>query len=688
LLLQAGGNINAVDSEGLNPAMWACHFDQIQNLQVLHQALSRTDPEEDAIFKDTDCYGQSVIHWAVKGVGSLECLEALLSPQSAVLRDNDGKTVLHTAAEKGNSAACEMILEVRGNLEGLQDTDKMKRTPAHLAAICAQGEVLNFLLDRGADVLVKDSFGASAVDYIHNKQLNYCGMVLRAHAQSNNQKMAKTESHGDQSVAKPQPSAPPIQALDQLQETLCDQNIDVSELQGFDVQGGSGDMENEQSQHKTEHDSESDTKNADNENSVNKAGQKHRRQSTLTRQSGFVNDGDSRQSLEAPSFDLRTEDGNILVVVSNLDVEGDEQEQIIDVEDGDIEIDCVENFEYSSGRLQEGRGSASSVHSEPDNADNCSVSAELDVSSLGSDNEEELHEEEFVEHTGEGTRQKLIKGEAVKLQQQISKSHRRANEHSRQLPTPQDTVPPAKHPQKLVQLQSVHADENYIEYTEQGNFPVASKKKKDKTKKKKQKGPSVTELVAPLPPPRGMVPPLNSLGPPGVAKFGVLDPHGIKPAPWEHGSLGPLRQAPPDPAPPTSPRMGRAGFPHSEERFDHNEGAFERPRTPEPPQRSRDLGGHQTLQPSPPDASFRGPIEGGFYDREMGYGPSGPPHGPLAHANGQALLKNMDIMGRGPKMESWTGKNMGGVMPHGPPGPRPGQQAFVLHGPIPHPPQH
>lgn len=177
-------------------------------------------------------------------------------------------------------------------------------------------------------------------------------------------------------------------------------------------------MENEQSQHKTERDSKSDTKNADNEDSVNKAEQKNRRQSTLTRQSGFVNDGDSRQSLEAPSFDLRTEDGNILVVVSNLDVEGDEQEQIIDVEDGDIEIDCEENFEYSSGRLQEGRGSASSVHSEPDNADN-SVSAALDVSSLGSDNEEELHEEEFVEHTGEGTRQKLIKGEAVDSQQQV-----------------------------------------------------------------------------------------------------------------------------------------------------------------------------------------------------------------------------------------------------------------------------
>lgn len=75
LLLQVGGNLNAVDSEGLTPAMWACYFDQLQNLQLLHKALSRIDPEEDAIFRDTDCYGQYVIHWAVKGVRSLQCLE-------------------------------------------------------------------------------------------------------------------------------------------------------------------------------------------------------------------------------------------------------------------------------------------------------------------------------------------------------------------------------------------------------------------------------------------------------------------------------------------------------------------------------------------------------------------------------------------------------------------------------------
>lgn len=191
----------------------------------------------------------------------------------------------------------------------------------------------------------------------------------------------------------------------------------------------------------------------------------------------------------------------------------------------------------------------------------------------------------------------------------------------------------------MVQLQSLHtekspviASDNYVEH-EADNTAVASKRKKDKTKKKKQKGASVTELVAPLPPPRGMVPSLNSLGPPGVTKLGVLDPRGIKPAPWEHGSLGPLRQAPPEPVPPTSPRMGRASYPPSGEVFDRNESAFERPKTPEPPWRTQDMGAHQCLQPSP--------LQGGLHDRELGYSPPGRPDGPFAHGNGQAFLKTM-----------------------------------------------
>lgn len=208
-------------------------------------------------------------------------------------------------------------------------------------------------------------------------------------------------------------------------------------------------------------------------------------------------------------------------------------------------------------------------------------------------------------------------------------------------------------------MAQIQTENNYVDTHnnvgyDQENLAVPSKKKKDKTKKKKQKGPTVSEMSSPLPPPRGIVPPLNppSFGPPGIAKLGVLDPRGIKPAPWEHGSLGPLRQAPPQP-PPSSPRVGRhgeypKGYSHHGEVLDRNESAFERPRTPEPPRSPHDIAINQSLQPCPPssvtgsqDTLFRGPVEVGVHDREMNYGPPGPSHGPLAHANGQALLKNM-----------------------------------------------
>lgn len=182
-------------------------------------------------------------------------------------------------------------------------------------------------------------------------------------------------------------------------------------------------VENEQTCQNKEQDSKSDTKNlnnADIKNEENRPSNPNRRQSTLTRQSGFHSESDSRQSVDqAPSFDLRTEDGNILVVVSNLDME-DQQEEIIDMEDGDIEIDCEENLEYSSARLQQGHGSASSVHSEPDNADNCSVSVELSVSSLGSDNEEVVHDEDLIDYPDQDSKQKERRGEVIDSQPQVS----------------------------------------------------------------------------------------------------------------------------------------------------------------------------------------------------------------------------------------------------------------------------
>ena len=195
----------------------------------------------------------------------------------------------------------------------------------------------------------------------------------------------------------------------------------MSELHGFDVQGGSGQVEDEQSTQNGDHRLKGGTisHKADNRDEQNTSYNTNRRQSTLTRQSGFHNESDSRHLVDqAAGFDLRTEDGNILVVVSNLDME-DQQEEIIDMEDGDIEIDCEENLEYSSVRLQQGHGSASSVHSDPDNADNCSVSVALSVSSLGSDNEEEVHDEDLINYPDESSKQKQRTAEVMDSQAQV-----------------------------------------------------------------------------------------------------------------------------------------------------------------------------------------------------------------------------------------------------------------------------
>lgn len=41
------------------------------------------------------------------------------------------------------------------------------------------------------DLSLKDCFGATAVDYIHNKHLNYCAMVIRAHTQCSEHQTTK-----------------------------------------------------------------------------------------------------------------------------------------------------------------------------------------------------------------------------------------------------------------------------------------------------------------------------------------------------------------------------------------------------------------------------------------------------------------------------------------------------------------
>lgn len=182
MLLQYGGNMSATDNEGLTPAMWACHFDQLGNLRILKSALARMDPRDDAVLEDTDCCGRTVIHWAVNRTGSLECLAELISQETVLMCTNEGKNLIHIAAEEGCIPACKLALKVRGTT-GLQDTDHKNRTPLHVATLCAHGEMIDFLLEMGADLSAVDADGLTPLDYVKSHQLYYCARVIAAHPQ-------------------------------------------------------------------------------------------------------------------------------------------------------------------------------------------------------------------------------------------------------------------------------------------------------------------------------------------------------------------------------------------------------------------------------------------------------------------------------------------------------------------------
>ncbi|XP_076473133.1 uncharacterized protein LOC143302367 isoform X2 [Babylonia areolata] len=177
LLLENNVDPTTRDKDGLSPCMWACRMDNIQHFEL----LCRSDysvAEHDGIERDVN--GRTWMHWAVRRTEPLECLQTLLTPQSACYKDEDGKTVLMVAAEIGSLPATRLILEIGGPAT-VDDCDFESRTALHLATIGGHGDVVNYLLEQGADINRPDQFNATAWDYARTRQLHYCQLIIMSH---------------------------------------------------------------------------------------------------------------------------------------------------------------------------------------------------------------------------------------------------------------------------------------------------------------------------------------------------------------------------------------------------------------------------------------------------------------------------------------------------------------------------
>jgi hypothetical protein len=98
--------------------------------------------------------GRTWIHHSVRKTEPLQCLNALLTEEAMELRDNDGRSCLHVAAEQGSVLACRLIFQMSEQLQKqsyIHDLDKYRQTPLHLATKNGHARVLKELLDHGAD---------------------------------------------------------------------------------------------------------------------------------------------------------------------------------------------------------------------------------------------------------------------------------------------------------------------------------------------------------------------------------------------------------------------------------------------------------------------------------------------------------------------------------------------------------
>lgn len=95
-------------------------------------------------------------------VGDVKGLRELMDEGADVnARDEEGRTALHWAVDRGHKEVVELLLS-KGVLVDAQDKDK--QTPLHYACICEREDIAKALVQHGASLDIPDSDGSTARD--------------------------------------------------------------------------------------------------------------------------------------------------------------------------------------------------------------------------------------------------------------------------------------------------------------------------------------------------------------------------------------------------------------------------------------------------------------------------------------------------------------------------------------------
>lgn len=191
-IVAKGGNINAKNAQGKTPFFTAVKANNPQTVKALFEAAATPPLDSSA----RDLFGNTVLHAAI-GWNARDAAAAVLDRQkteAAVLlnaKNTAGKTALHLAAQKGETAFISLFIEYHADINMDDATgrtplvealrygktgavllllkagasparqDIQGRTALHEAVGAAPVAVITALREAGADPLVRDSYGAT-----------------------------------------------------------------------------------------------------------------------------------------------------------------------------------------------------------------------------------------------------------------------------------------------------------------------------------------------------------------------------------------------------------------------------------------------------------------------------------------------------------------------------------------------
>jgi ankyrin repeat protein len=109
---------------------------------------------------EKDDSGQTVLHLAAEG-GNKAIVQLLVDKGADVkAKDNHGSTVLHWAARGGNEAIVRLLIDKGADVKA---KDKYGKTVLHWAGWERNEAVVRLLVDKGADVKAKDKYGETVL---------------------------------------------------------------------------------------------------------------------------------------------------------------------------------------------------------------------------------------------------------------------------------------------------------------------------------------------------------------------------------------------------------------------------------------------------------------------------------------------------------------------------------------------